>query len=969
MRITNLRRPEEHPETRAAANRAFAEGERLRRLGTKDALLKSIPHFTESLRLWRELPDIGQEAVTLEYLGWVYRFLGDKQKALEYYSQSAPVMGKAVSHQGSARIYEISGRLCEELGDRQKAIQNYLQAAKFSELSHDLGKVASVLQRLCLVYRSIGETQKAIDAYDEALLFCVTFEYMSKGAKDGALNYFEDTLRYVRSNGDQRTEAAFLEQIGKMCRLMEEHQFELHYYDLAATLWQALGEKERAVETLQHLSISYRLFYNEPNKALDYTRRYYQEALPLMRAAGHHEAEALQLYHLGELYEKLSEWDDALKHFLLALELFRLVDNHEWVNITMRTIASLYFSMGRKDEAYQTYNELLPLTRKLENGPIINISYDLSRLAFLERERGNLTRARKYIEEAINVREEQGAMTIEPTIYETINFSDKDYEFYLDLLIDFKEPEAAFLASERSRARTLLRMLRVAQVDIHKGGDPSLLETEKWCREQLALKERQLAQLLNSRHIEEEIARAEAEIEEALWQLNDAQAALRSRSHTYASQAKSSFVSIEEIQQEGLDADTLLLEFALGEERSFLWTVMGDSIKHYVLPPRTEIERDVRYVHAQLSKHPLLVEGCIYMPDGEPASQPNEYLKAIARLSETLLGPATPLLRNRRLVIVADGALQYLPFSVLPEPSALAEVRGGAKLLPEHLLLSRHEIVYMPSASALVMLRRDMLKRRPAPQACVIIADPVFDKTDERFKSAQLAGRASEKQGQGTFTTEASALEADAEFAGVARESGLMKAGRIMRLEHSGEEAQAIYQMTRGKGGRLVLGFDASRETVVGLDLSDFRIIHFATHGIMDSVHPELSGLVLSLMDEQGKPQSGFLRLYDIYNLNLAADLVVLSACQTALGKEVKGEGLLSLTRGFMYAGAARVIASLWEVEDEATAELMKLFYAKVLGEARMPPAAALREAQLELQRRYPESYYWAGFVLQGEWK
>ena len=158
---------------------------------------------------------------------------------------------------------------------------------------------------------------------------------------------------------------------------------------------------------------------------------------------------------------------------------------------------------------------------------------------------------------------------------------------------------------------------------------------------------------------------------------------------------------------------------------------------------------------------------------------------------------------------------------------------------------------------------------------------------------------------------------------------------------------------------------------VTSAEFGQYRIIHLATHGLLNSTHPELSGIVLSLVDQHGQPQDGFLRLHEIYNLKLPAELVVLSACQTALGKEVRGEGLVGLTRGFMYAGAPRVVASLWKVDDKATAELMKRFYQAMLGEQRMRPAAALRAAQVEMlkQKEWEDPYYWAAFVLQGEWK
>jgi len=164
-------------------------------------------------------------------------------------------------------------------------------------------------------------------------------------------------------------------------------------------------------------------------------------------------------------------------------------------------------------------------------------------------------------------------------------------------------------------------------------------------------------------------------------------------------------------------------------------------------------------------------------------------------------------------------------------------------------------------------------------------------------------------------------------------------------------------------------GFQANRATATGPDLSRYRIIHFATHGLLNSEHPLLSGLVFSLVDENGKPQDGFLRMHEIYNLQLPAELVVLSACQTALGEEIKGEGLVGLARGFMHAGARRVVASLWQVDDMATAQLMGYFYRGML-KGNLRPAAALRAAQIELSRspRWSSPYYWAGFVMQGEW-
>jgi len=279
-------------------------------------------------------------------------------------------------------------------------------------------------------------------------------------------------------------------------------------------------------------------------------------------------------------------------------------------------------------------------------------------------------------------------------------------------------------------------------------------------------------------------------------------------------------------------------------------------------------------------------------------------------------------------------------------------------------LIADHEIVSLPSASSLAALRRELAGRAPAPKTVAVIADPVFEESDERIKkNGGNVSTPNDKQaerggaGQEVFRSALEVSAADAQQ-------------RLQRLIFSRREADEITALTRAGMSFKALDFKANRATALGPDLSSYRIIHFATHGLLNSLHPELSGVVLSLVDEDGRAQDGFLRLHDIYNMKLGADLVVLSACKTGLGKDIKGEGLVGLTRGFLYAGAPRVVASLWKVDDRATAELMKLFYQRMLRDG-LRPAAALRRAQIDIQKqpRWAAPYYWAGFTLQGEWK
>ncbi len=283
-----------------------------------------------------------------------------------------------------------------------------------------------------------------------------------------------------------------------------------------------------------------------------------------------------------------------------------------------------------------------------------------------------------------------------------------------------------------------------------------------------------------------------------------------------------------------------------------------------------------------------------------------------------------------------------------------------------------HEIVNLPSASALVLIRREAAGRRTAPKTLAVLADPVFEAGDPRLAAARKKASPNGLIASVRSSESSSAALLPSELARSVRSFQSNRSGRdgFDRLAFSNEEAEFITMLAPKSSTLKATGFEANRQLASSGELSRYRIVHFATHGLINSEYPELSGLVLSLVDENGKPQDGFLRMSEIFNLRLPADLVVLSACQTALGKEIKGEGLVGLTRGFMYAGAERVVASLWQVDDQATAQLMRHFYRGMLKDG-LRPAAALRAAQIEMSRisRWSSPYYWAGFVIQGEWK
>ncbi|HEU0185520.1 MAG TPA: CHAT domain-containing protein, partial [Blastocatellia bacterium] len=708
----------------------------------------------------------------------------------------------------------------------------------------------------------------------------------------------------------------------------------------------------------------------ETQKALEK----YNEALPLMRAVGDRRGEATTLNNIGRVYYALGETRKALEKYNEALPLRRAVGDRRGEATTLNNIGRVYYALGETQKALEKYNEALLLFQAVgdRNGEAVT----LLGIARAEQKRGNLTQARQTIEQAIGLIESLRTNIAGQELRASYFASQQEFfETYIDVLMDIhrKAPSAgadatAFAVSERARARSLLELLTESRADIRQGVDSSLLEHERSLQQRLNARAEAQARLLNRKHTPEQAEAAAKEIASITAEYEELRAQIRARSSRYAALTQPRPLSLAEIQQQVLDPDTILLEYSLGEDASYLFVVNQTSITWRRLPKRAEIEAAARRVYELLTApqpQPGDTEAKYHARVKE--ARENYWLQT-AELSRMLLGPVASQLGRKRLAIVADGALQYIPFAALPAPSPRNDVGGNSGAEPQPLFVER-EIVSLPSASTLATLRRETAGRKPAEKPLAVLADPVFTDDDTRVR---LNVR---KTGAKRKTRSAESDEVDISFLQMSRsgrEMGVIGAeAGFGRLLNTRREAAAILALVAERERMGALDFEASRTTALRPELGEYRIVHFATHGMLNNVHPELSGIVLSLVDKEGLPQDGFLRLQDIYNLKLPAELVVLSACQTGLGKEIKGEGLIGLTRGFMYAGAPRIVASLWKVDDRATGELMKRFYQGMLGPEALRPAAALRQAQLSLwkEKQWREPYYWAAFVLQGEWK
>ena len=661
---------------------------------------------------------------------------------------------------------------------------------------------------------------------------------------------------------------------------------------------------------------------NEPANALPILER----AVAAWRASGDKRGLAEALAFTARARTNLGQFETAQTSVAESLDLAHAVRDRHLTGIALVELARTDLLAAHPDKAAETSEQALVEFRAI--GDRTDEALSLETIARAESDRDHLPAARQSMEEALRLTEQNRGATNSDQLRASFFATRQDsYAFYVDLLMRMGDTEAALQANERSRARSLLDMLAASGTDIREGVDPKLLARERDLSDRLNAKGSRLLPLLG-RNVPENDAQAaalSAEIRDLQSEYQDVETAIRRASPRYAALTQPQPLTLAEIQKQVLDPDTLLLEYSIGEKTSWLWTVSMDQLHAFRLPSRAAIEEQATRVYQLLATH---------RPDTELAPE-------IRKLSDMVLAPATSVLGEKRLAIVADGPLQRIPFALL-----------AASERPR-------EIAMLPSASAIAALRTQTAGRAPASKLLAVFADPVFDSSDPRA------------HGQPVLLAQTQVANASRLLEHLAvTQSGGDAHLRIPRLPFTSQEADAILNVAHDPSDLKATGFDASRAEALSGVLGQYRYLHFATHGYLDTERPELSALVLSQFDERGRPVDGFLRVNDIYNSRLAADLVVLSACQTGLGKEVRGEGLMGLTRAFLYAGVPRVIVSLWSVDDRATAELMAAFYRSLLRDHKRP-SEALVAAQQELRKRkeWQSPYYWAAFVQQGDWK
>ncbi|MBI4748562.1 MAG: CHAT domain-containing protein [Acidobacteria bacterium] len=921
---------------------------------------KALECFLRVLSLVKDVKNRFGEAVILNSIGSIYRFRGEFQVALGYFHQSLSIRRDLGDQKGTARVLSSIAHTYSLLADNRKALECYQQALRISQELQDSNEVMQLLTSISTVQLELGNYQNAYQLLQQAL-------------------HLNQTI------ANRLQEVNILHNIGGVFGSIGDNDTAIKYDRKALKAASAIGYMLGQTEALCSIGVSY---YNLGNyqEGLGYL----EQALQLQRLSGDKGGEAYTLQIIGEFYSLLDNYQKASEYLEAALSLNQSINRLKGEIVVLKGLGRNYSFLKQYDKAIELFKLALEKSRIAgDRNSEISI---LHWWAWAEGKRGDLSSARSKVEAAIELIESNRSNVVRPEFRETLASRDHGtYLLYLDVLMQLlhvANPKAGFDAealyvNERSRARSLMELLQEAKTDIRQGIDPKLLEREQELLQRITAKEQlKIKLLLGGKYSSEQMETVTSDLDALLEEHRKIQDEIRQTSPHYANLTQPQPLTVKEIQNQVLDKDTLLLEYALGDQQSYLWVVSSTGLKSFPLASSEKIGAATQRLCHILGEYQIKENEPRLTYHQRAAQLDIRYSAVSSELSELILKPAADLLGKKRLLIVADGALQYIPFAALPSPNS-------SKQEP---LITFHEITHLPSASTLAVLRKELAGRPKSPKTLAIVADPVFDLHDPRLAKTTRAG-------EKTATAKADELKSIAfqdRALRAAQASGVLMGNTSERLIGTRRiviESKKLIPQARMNAW---MDFEAVRARAINPALAKYQIVHFGTHGHLDTVSPGLSGLFFTRYDQTGQElPEYFLSAIDAYNLKLPAELVVLQACETGVSafldeksepsdakasdssskkltrlKNINPEGLNFLTCGFMYAGARRVMVSLWKIGDQSSSEVLIRMYRRMFGSKRMSPSAALRAAQLEMLNhpKWSRPYFWSGMVIHGEW-
>ncbi len=936
------------------ALRAMTEAAGLYRAGTHDAWRAGIVAYQVARRNFAVADQARHGAICAYAAAVLLRLIDEATPALETAEAALAAWREQGDRAWEANTWNEIGLDRWALGEIASARTAFHTALGLFEEAADAYGEGTARANLCLMHLVAGELRAGLVCYEQALpilaavqateleaaaLTSVGRAWDVIGEPGRARQSYRRALVAMARAGNQRGEAQVQNNLGALLQQRGDLDGALGAYDRALTTFRQLEDRRWQARVLGNLGRTYSEF-GEPRRAVTFLEqalagwravgdvrgetqtlsnlgrahavlgeietgaRFHRQALERARRLEDPRAEGIALYELGRVVARQDEPEQALPLFAEALDRLAAAEVGRSRIRVLLERGGLWLRLDDPGSARRDLEQALSTARTLGDDAAEAQAHEL--LARTARARGDLETARIHAELAVAAIEGARTRIAHPDRRAAYaSMQPRAYDLLVDLLMTAHQT-----APNAGHDR---RAFEVREQGRARGLVELLTETRTDGGHALANEHHDLLERLSARaelrsggDTERETQRVEQA--EILRRLDVVEAEIRRQDPAWSALTRPEPTTAAAIQRVlDRESHTLLLAYHLGEYRSVLWAVTAKTFTSFELPPRAAIEAMARDLHPRLA-------------DGDPRQRAAETATMVA-LGEMLLGPVADRLGTQPLAIVPDGALHFLPWSALPVPDRSV---SGSDTGRAPTLVDGHAIVVLPSARVLVALRQPG-RPRATTKRIALLADPVFDSGD---------------QGNADFGP----------------------------LPWSRTEAETIASLVPAEQRWLALGADASRQAVLGDGLVEFQTVHFATHGVLDAEYPALSGLVLSRDDQADQPSYGFLPLAEIYGLRLNADLVVLSGCQTALGREIRSEGLVGLTRGFLYAGASRVVASLWRVEDRATAELMSRFYRAMWSEG-LSAAEALRVAQRHVrdQRRWRDPYYWAGWILVGE--
>lgn len=844
------------------------------------------------------------------------------QSALLKSRQALQIWRELTDPSAAARSLINIGGILYAQSAYAEAVEAYRESLRLAETTADPRIAAESRNNAGLCALQLGQTDSALSLLGQALndwralrhtygeaAAAVNLGLLSwrLGSFDAAVQYQRQAFAAFSRLGERRGAALALNNLGLVYSSLNQPDLALKQLQRARFAFRALGDQGAESQALINIGYLY-LLGNDTARAV----RSQEQATLLLRDSPDVRARADAMTNLARALSR----DQPVRSLRLlgdALSLYESIGDRRGRASALHHLGRGHAAAGDTDLGLQELDRAFQI--RSEAGIRDAAAESLFEGACILETQGRTQAAAERLARVIDITEALRTVAGGEG-FRTSYFASKQVYFdrYVALLMKLGRTSDAFAVSERARGRALLDILSSMRQRIRSAADPVLLTRKDRIERDLNFQSQQLLSLTRGKPDSAREASLRASIDDLFADLDQVEGEIRRGDPSYANLWNPRPVRIEELQAL-LDDRTELLEFALGETQSYLWVAARSELRAFPLPSRSALEATARDV--------VRLSAAFRMRQRDPVAE-RQFRMSMARMGRQLFGAAAGFLDRERWVVIPDGLLHYLPFSAVRLSAPGSAVRGGGS-----------EIVVLPSASALVLLHGGRARRRPAAGTIAIFADPVFDRDDPRLppKGGVRAGSS---------------------------------VAPLARLPFSRREADEIAALLPPGSARVSLGFDANKMALLGGAAGRYRILHLATHAILDDTRPGLSRIAMSQVDRQGRQVDGFLRLFEIYNLQLpATSLVVLSACDSGTGKYVRGEGLIGFAQGFLHAGAGGVLASLWAVEDQAGAELIRRFYEALLVRGLMPGAAlAKAQASMRTDSRWRDPYYWAGFVL-----